>query len=229
MKKIRILIADDHRVVREGLRALFTRAPGFSIVAEASDGVEVVQRVVQRKPDVVIMDISMPKVNGIEAVRQIKRIRHATKVLVLTIHENDEYVHQMVAAGANGYVLKDAGKEELLAAVRAVHSGERFFSPGVSKLIVEDFVKRSHAAPPAPPDSAIPLTDREGEVLQFIAQGLTNAEIAKKMFLSIRTIGTHRNNLMHKLDIHNTASLVRYAIEKGIVTPGTSDKAAASP
>ena len=197
-------------------------------MAEASDGAEVVQLVHERKPDVVIMDISMPKVNGIEAVRQIRRISPATKVLVLTIHESEEYVHQMVVAGARGYVLKDAGKQELLAAVRAVHMGERFFSPGVSRLIVEDFVKRSHVAQPVPLSSATSLTDREAEVLRHIAQGLTNGEIAEKMFLSIRTIGTHRNNLMHKLNIHNTAGLVRYAIENGIVTTEPSQKALSS-
>ncbi len=214
MEKIRILIADDHGVVREGLRALFKRAPEFSVVAEASDGAEVVRLVHERKPDVAIVDISMPRVSGIDAVRQIRKSNPGTKVLILTIHEDEEYVHQLVSAGANGYVLKEAGKDDILKAVRAVHAGERFFSPKVSNLIVEDFVKRSN---PAPRPSAS-LTDREMEVLGYIAQGMTNAEIADRMFLSIRTIGTHRNNLMHKLDIHKTAGLVRYAIENRIVT-----------
>ncbi len=213
MEKTRILIADDHGVVREGLRALFTRVPGFSVVAEASDGAEVVRRVHERKPDVAVVDISMPKVSGIDAVRQIRKSSPSTKVLVLTIHENEEYVHQLIAAGASGYVLKDAGKDEIVAAVHAVRSGERFFSPRVSRLILEDFVKRPRT--PTPPSNS--LTDREEEVLRYIAQGLTNAEIAERMFLSVRTIGTHRNNLMHKLDIHKTAGLVRYAIENGIV------------
>ncbi len=220
MEKTRIIIADDHGVVREGLRAVFTRVPGFSVVAEASDGAEAVRRVHERKPDVAIVDISMPKVNGIEAVRQIQRTSPSTKVLVLTIHENEEYVHQLMAAGASGYVLKDAAKEELLAAVRAVCSGERFFSRRVSNLIVEDFARRS--VPPSRPSNS--LTDREVEVLRYIAQGLSNAEIAEKMFLSVRTIGTHRNNLMHKLDIHKTAGLVRFAIENGIVAPEPSSR-----
>ncbi len=217
MKRIRILIADDHSVVREGLRALFSRVPEFSVVGEAADGTEVVQRVRETRPDVVVIDISMPGVNGIVAVRQIKHIRSSTRVLVLTIHDSEEYVHEMVGAGADGYVVKDAGKQELLAAVRAVHAGERFFSPGISKLIVENFIRSSPVSFPAAQESGGPLTRREIEVLRYIARGLTNAEIAQTMFLSVRTIGTHRTNLMHKLNIHNAAGLVQYALEHGIV------------
>jgi DNA-binding NarL/FixJ family response regulator len=215
-KRIKIIIADDHSVVREGLRALFKRAPDFRVVADASDGEALLRLVNDRKPDVAIIDISMPKMNGIEATRRIKQSRPATKVLILTIHQNEEYVYQMVAAGANGYVLKDAGKDELFAAVRAVHAGDRFLSPGVSNLIIEEFVRRSKHAEPVHLTPTAPLTNREAEVLQFIAQGLTNAEIAKKLFLSVRTVNTHRTNLMHKLDIHNTAGLVRYALENGV-------------
>jgi DNA-binding NarL/FixJ family response regulator len=221
MKRIRILVADDHTIVREGLRALFTRFPEFSVVGEAADGAEAVQQVRERKPDVVVIDISMPGVNGIVAVRQIKRIRSSTRVLVLTIHDSEEYVHEMVGAGADGYVVKDAEKQELLAAVRAVYAGERFFSAGISKLIVENFIRSSPGSPSAAQESGGTLTPREIEVLRYIARGLTNAEIAQTMFLSVRTIGTHRANLMQKLNIHNAASLVRYALEHGIVPAET--------
>ena len=217
MKKIRILIADDHGVVREGLRALLGRVEEFDVVAEAADGEEAVRMIGEKKPDVAILDISMPVVNGIEATRQVRRANPATKVLIFTIHENEEYVYQMVAAGANGYVLKDAGKNDLIAAVRAIQYGGRFFSPGVSRLIIDEFVRRSREAAPAPADRT-GLTGREAEILQYIASGLTNAEIARKLFLSVRTVNTHRTNLMHKLDVHNTAGLVRYAMENGLVS-----------
>ena len=217
MKKIRILIADDHSVVREGLRALLGKVAEFDVVAEAADGAGAVRLVGEKKPDVAILDISMPGVNGIEATREIRRSSPQTKVLIFTIHENEEYVYQMVAAGANGYVLKDAGKNDLIAAVRAIQYGGRFFSPGVSRLIIDEFVRRSRESPPAPADRG-GLTSRESEILQYIASGLTNAEIARKLFLSVRTVNTHRTNLMHKLDVHNTAGLVRYAVENGLVT-----------
>ncbi|HUI09048.1 MAG TPA: response regulator transcription factor [Bacteroidota bacterium] len=216
MKKIRILIADDHSVVREGLRALLGRVEDFDVIAEAADGEEAVRLVREKKPDVAMLDISMPAVNGIEATRQIRRSNPDTKILIFTMYENEEYVYQMVAAGANGYVLKDAGKHDLIAAVRAIQYGGRFFSPGVSRLIIDEFIRRSREASPAPPARS-ELTTRESEILQYIASGLTNAEIARKLFLSVRTVNTHRTNLMHKLDVHNTAGLVRYALENGLV------------
>ncbi len=217
MKRIRILIADDHSVVREGLRALFNRVPEFAVVGEAADGTEVVRRVRETSPDVVVIDISMPGVNGIMATRQIKRFRSSTKVLALTIHDSEEYVHEMVSAGADGYVVKDAGKQELLAAVRGVYAGKRFFSPSISKLIVDNFIRSSPGPSSGSRDSEGPLTPREIEVLRYIARGHTNAEIAQIMFVSVRTVGTHRSNLMQKLNAHNAASLVRYAMENGIV------------
>ncbi len=219
MKRIRILIADDHSVVREGLRALFQRVPDFNVIAEAADGEEVLRLAGELKPDVAIVDISMPKVNGVEVTRRIRRASPATRVLILTIHEDEEYVYQMFAAGANGYVVKDAGRNDLFAAVRSVYAGERFFSPGISRLIIEDFIKRSQMPRLASPAADRLLTRREEEVLRHIAQGMTNAEIADKLFLSIRTVNTHRSNLMHKLDIHNTAGLVRYAVECGVLDP----------
>ena len=221
MKKTRILIADDHSVVRSGLRLLLQSSPDFTVIAEAEDGEEAVTLVERHKPDVVIMDISMPKLNGIEATGIMKQSNPDIKIIILTVHEDEEYVYQMLRAGASGYVLKSAGKKEIFAAIESALSGERFFSPGISKLIIEGFIKRDkeqlQAQEQLQTHSKQQLTKREIEVLQYIAQGFTNRKIAEALFLSIRTINTHRTNLMQKLDIHDTARLVRYAIETGLV------------
>jgi DNA-binding NarL/FixJ family response regulator len=217
LKKIRILISDDHAVVRQGLRALFQSTPDFHVVGEAPCGEEALRLVGELKPEVAIVDISMPRVNGIEATRLVKKRNPRTKVLILTMYDNDEYLHQMVRVGADGYVLKNADKKELFAAVRAVAAGKRFFSPGVSELMIDEFVKRSRQSTDSPEPKVPPLTKREIEILRYIAQGLTNKRIAEKIYLSVRTVNTHRNNLMQKLDIHDTAGLVRYAIQNGII------------
>ena len=221
MKKTRIIIADDHSVVRSGLRLLLQSSPDFTVVAEAEDGEEAVALVDRHKPDVVVMDISMPKLNGIEATGIMKQSNPELKIIILTVHEDEEYVYQMLRAGASGYVLKSAGKKEIFAAIESALSGERFFSPGISKLIIEGFIKRDkeqlQAQEQLQMHSKQQLTKREIEVLQYIAQGFTNRKIAEALFLSIRTINTHRTNLMQKLDIHDTARLVRYAIETGLV------------
>ena len=219
MKKIRILIADDHSVVRSGLRQLLKTSADFSVVGEASSGDEAIEQVKKYKPDIAILDISMPGMNGIDATRIIKQDSDGTKVLILTIHESEDYVLQMVRAGASGYLLKNAGKEELFNAVRAIVAGERFFSPGISKLMVEEFIRRANkTAPKTPPPNTEALTKREIEVLKMIAGGLSNQQIADKLFISDRTVDTHRTNLMEKLKIHETAGLVKYAIEKGFVS-----------
>jgi two-component system response regulator NreC len=167
------------------------------------------------------MDISMPGLNGIEATAKLKRLEPSLKIVILTVHEDEEYIFQMLKAGANGYVLKTAGKKEIFASIDSAVSGERFFSPGVSKLIIERFIKREIQQPPPSevllePSGHSHLTRREVEVLQLIAQGYTNRKIAGTLFLSVRTVNTHRTNLMQKLDIHDTAGLVRHAIETGI-------------
>lgn len=217
MKKIRILIADDHNIVRTGLKLLLRSAKDFSIVGEASNGEEVLSLVRKCNPDVAILDISMPKLNGIEATRRIRQDDSSTKILILTIYENEEYVYQMLHAGANGYVLKNANKEELLNAVRTVAAGDRFFSPGISDLMIDEFIKRAGQQEKKKDKGNDTLTKREEEILRYIAGGLTNLQIAEKLFLSVRTVDTHRTNLMHKLDIHDTAGLVRYAIESGML------------
>ncbi|OLD79084.1 MAG: hypothetical protein AUI33_03170 [Ignavibacteria bacterium 13_1_40CM_2_61_4] len=160
----------------------------------------------------------MPRVNGIEATRVIKRNNASTRILILTIHEDEDYIYEMIRAGANGYVLKSAEKREIFAAVRAVAAGENFFSPSVSKLIVDGFIRKAKEEKEKQPPvtSKTRLTGRETEVLKYIAQGLSSPQIAGKLFLSVNTVNTHRNNLMQKLDIHDTAGLVRYAFESGL-------------
>jgi len=225
MKKARILIADDHGVVRSGVRALVKSSASYRVVAEAADGEEAIALAMRHEPDIVMMDISMPKVNGIEATKILKREVPRAKVIILTVHEDEEYVYQMLKAGASGYVLKSAGKKEIFAAIDSALSGDRFFSPGVSRLIIDGFIHRDDSEQdrarkgeePVPGHRMPDLTKREVEILQFIAQGLTNRKIAERLFLSVRTVNTHRTNLMQKLDLHDTARLVRFAIEHGFV------------
>ena len=217
MKKIRILIADDHSIVRQGLRALFQSVPEFSIIGEAANGEELVDLAASLQPDVAIVDISMPELNGIEATRILKENNSGARILILTIHDEEEYVSQMIRAGADGYVLKDTDKDELFMAVRAVAAGGRFFSPGISKLIIDEFVKQARDPYAARLPSSQLLTRRESEILRYIAQGVTSKKIAEKLFLRVRTVNTHRTNLMQKLNIHDTAGLVRYAIQNGMV------------
>ncbi|HMK39294.1 MAG TPA: response regulator transcription factor [Bacteroidota bacterium] len=228
MKKTRILIADDHDVVRSGLRMLLRTAPEFSITGEAADGEEAVHLVEKQKPDIVFMDISMPKLDGIEATKIIKQQFPETHVIILTVHEDEEYAFHVLRAGASGYLLKNASRKEIFEAVRSAMAGRRFFSPGISKIIVDGFMKRENEGIPhgAPEEKKEPaagqqLTKREMEVLQYIAEGYTNRQIAETLFLSFRTVNTHRANLMQKLNIHDTAGLVRHAINLGIVKSGS--------
>jgi DNA-binding NarL/FixJ family response regulator len=228
MKKIRILIADDHDVVRSGLRMLLRTSPDFSVAGEAADGDEAVRLVEKLKPDVAFMDISMPKLDGIEATALITQNHPETKVIIMTVHENEEYAYHVLRAGASGYLLKNASRKEIFEAVKSAMAGERFFSPGISKLIVDGFMNRAnegntHAGPEEKRDAAAgqQLTKRELEVLQYIAQGYTNRQIAEALFLSFRTVNTHRANLMQKLNIHDTAGLVRHAINTGLVKSGS--------
>jgi DNA-binding NarL/FixJ family response regulator len=223
MAKTRILIADDHDVVRSGLNVLLRSAPDFAVVAEASDGEEALRLTQRHKPDVVIMDISMPKLDGIEATKLIKERRPEVKVIILSVHEDEEYAYQILRAGASGYLSKNSSRKEIFEAVRSAVSGGRFFSPGISRIIVDGFIKRAQEQakedllPSAAADQK--LTKREVEVLKYIAEGYTNRQIADALFLSFRTINTHRANIMQKLNIHDTAGLVRYAINLGLIRP----------
>lgn len=226
MRKTRILIVDDHDVVRSGLKALLRTSEEYAVVGEAADGEEALRLVEELTPDIVLTDISMPRLDGIGATRLITQRHPQVKVIVLTVYEDEEYVYQILRAGASGYLLKNASKVQIFEAIEAVMSGERFFSPGISRLIVDGFLKRAAVQettePPTPTGTG--LTKRELEVLRFIALGLTNREIAEKLFLSFRTVNTHRANIMQKLDIHDTAGLVRHAIATGIVDMKTMEK-----
>jgi two-component system, NarL family, response regulator NreC len=221
MPKVRIALADDHDVVRSGLRALLRTSADFSVVGEAGDGEEAVRLAEKVKPDVILMDISMPNLDGIAATKVIKERFPEVKVVILTVHEDEEYAFQILRAGASGYVLKNASKKDIFKAIESAVSGERFFSPGISNIIVEGFIKRANEQPqkdqPPQASSNQPLTKRETEVLKYIALGNTNRQIADALFLSFRTVNTHRANIMQKLDIHETAGLVRYAISMGLV------------
>ena len=216
MDKIRVLLADDHPLVRSGLIRLLEPHKDITVVGEAEDGEEAIQKAKQLKPDVVVIDLSMPKVSGVEAAKVLQKECPGARVLVLTMHENEEYVYQIFKSGAGGYILKNAGREEIAKAIRAVAKGERFFSPRVSEIMVEGYLRKAEDREKKPAPVDVPLTTREKEVLSLIAEGLNNQQIADKLFISPRTVDTHRTNIMQKLDIHDAVNLVRYAIEHGI-------------
>ncbi len=214
-KKITVLIADDHTIVRRGIASLLALNEDFEIVAEAENGRDAVDLTILHKPDVVLMDIGMPVLNGLEATRQIKKQVPQARVLILSGYDNDEYILQVVQSGANGYVLKTTFLEDLYAAIRSVYNGQAFFSPSVSKVIVEGYLNRSSTSGDST-KSLRALTTREREILQLIAEGHLHQQIAQRLSISVRTVDTHRNNIMKKLDIHDTAGLVNYAIKNGI-------------
>lgn len=213
--KIRVVLADDHRMMREGIRALLEREDDIEVVGEAADGREAVSLATQLRPDVVVMDVSMPLLNGIEATRQIRRNCPHTRVLTLTVHENEDYVAQLLVAGASGYIIKRAGGDELVNAIRAVHRGEVFLHPSIAQVVIQDYVRRLQAGKGLSAQDV--LTDREREILQLIAEGYTNREIADLLHLSIKTVQNHRSNIMHKLDLHDRGELIKYAIQQGII------------
>jgi len=211
--KIRILLADDHPLVRSGLMKLLEPHKEIIVVGEAGDGEEAVAMTRKLLPDVVVLDLSMPKMNGIDATRLIREQFPSVRVLVLTMHDTEEYIFQMLKAGAGGYALKTSGREELAAAINAVARGDKFFSPRVSEIMVQAYLKKAEGKEETPASENLPLTKREREILLHISEGLNNAQIAEKLFISARTVDTHRTNIMQKLDIHDVANLVRFAIK----------------
>ncbi|HTX19848.1 MAG TPA: response regulator transcription factor [Bacteroidota bacterium] len=219
MKKTKILVVDDHPLVRFGVINQLKASEDYVVVGEAEDGEDAIAKTKALSPDLVIMDIFMPGLSGIEATKLIKKKHPETKILILTGFENEDYVYQIIRSGAGGYVLKSVEKEELLDAVASVLKGEKFFSPRISKLILDNFIRKAEGQkPPTEPDDDV-LTKREKEIVALVADGLTNQQIADKLFISARTVDTHRTNIMQKLNIHDVANLVRYAIEKGLVQP----------
>jgi two-component system response regulator NreC len=219
MDRIKVLLADDHPLVRSGISKLLEGEEDILVVGEAADGEEAVTKAEQFTPDVVVIDLSMPKLSGLEATKVIREKFPRMQVLILTIHENEEYVYQILKSGAGGYVLKTANKEELVRAIRAVARGEKFFSPGVLEIMTVGYLDKAKERDAGGASGDINLTNREREILSMIGQGLNTIQIANKLFISPRTVDTHRSNIMEKLEIHDVANLVRYAIEHGFVPP----------
>lgn len=215
MNKIHILLADDHAVMRTGLRLVLERQPDFEVVGEASDGREAVALTQQHRPEVVVMDVTMPNLNGIEAARQISTATPQSGIVMLSMHSDEGYVLRALKAGARGYLLKESAESDLIAAIRAVHSGKAFFSPAVSRMLVEDYVRQLQDREIE--DSYELLTTREREILQLVAEGKSNKEIAGILNLSLYTIETHRGNLMEKLNLHTVPELILYAVRKGVI------------
>ena len=216
MEKIRVLLVDDHTVVRQGLRVLLEAEQDIAIVAEAETGRQAVQLAKKLVPDVVVMDIAMPMLNGLEATRQIIREVPQSKVLVLSSYSDDEYVHQLTEAGAAGYLLKQAAANDLVKAVREARKGNAFFSPAISKRLLDHYREAFMKGVPVRRRTEL-LTSREAEVLQLIAEGKPNKQIAGELCISIKTVEKHRQQVMNKLDIHDVAGLTRYALSKGII------------
>lgn len=215
-KKSRIVIAEDHTILREGLRSLLSHNPEFEIVGEAEDGREAIQCVEKFKPDLILTDLSMPRMNGMEAIREIKRQSPKTKVLVLTVHKTEEYILSTLKAGADGYLLKESTHAELMTAVKKVLSGKRYIGPEISEMVIEGYLEGRKTLKTRTLWEM--LTHREREILKLIAEGYKNKEIADDLCISVKTVEKHRANLMEKLNLHNVQALTAFAIEKGLVS-----------
>jgi two-component system response regulator NreC len=212
MAKIKILLVEDHAVMRQGLKALLAEEADIEVVGEASQGREAVRQVSAVRPDLILMDVSMPQLNGIEAARQIRGLQPEVKIVALSMYANEEYVFQMLQAGASGYVLKQADSAEVLAAIRAAMAGDSFLSSGISRARIDEYIHRARARGE---DDFDLLTPREREVLQLLAEGQSNQEIAQHLHISVKTVETHRSNMMHKLGASHKTDLIKYALRKG--------------
>jgi two-component system, NarL family, response regulator NreC len=215
LPKLRLLLGDDHTLVRQGLRKILEERPEWEVVAEVGDGREAIAQVIALKPNVAIIDIGMPMLNGVDATAQIVRRVPETKVLVLSMHSDEAYVTRALQAGATGYMLKDSAGKDLLKGVEAVAAGQTFFSPQIARLMLDDYVKRVAGSGVA--DRYETLSAREREIFQLIAEARTNKEVAQILEISPATVETHRARILQKLDIHNTAELVLYAVRRGVI------------
>jgi len=216
VKQIRILLADDHNVMRKGLRLLLESQPEFTVVAEAADGRQAVEQAEATSPDVVVLDIAMPNLSGIEAAQRIIAQRPNTSVVILSMHSDEGYVLRALKAGAKGYLLKDSAEGDLIEAITSVHQGKTFFSREIGKMLVEDYIREIRTR--GSEDSYELLTSREREILQLLAEGKSNKEIAGALYLSSNTVETHRRNLQDKLNLHSFAELILYAVRKRIIS-----------
>ena len=212
--EIKVILADDHTILRSGLRLILNQERDIEVVGEAEDGRECLKMVEELDPDIVLMDITMPILNGLEATRQIKKKFPEVDVLMLTVHETEEYVYQVFRAGASGYLLKKTAHQDLVSAIRSVYNGHFFISPSISKSVIREYIAKAEKSHD---DGFDRLTEREREILQLIAEGKSNKDISDMLNISMKTVEVHRAHLMEKLDLHNTADLTRYAIKKGIV------------
>jgi two-component system response regulator NreC len=211
-----IVIAEDHTILREGLCALISSQEDLQVVGEAGDGREAIRQVESLEPDLILMDLSMPRMSGVEAIREIRKRIPRTKILALTVHKTEEFILEVLQAGADGYIPKDASSNELMMAIRSVLMGKRYLCPSVSKVVIEGYLESRRASE----SSTIwdTLTKREREILKLIAEGYKNKEIGDYLFISVKTVEKHRANLMKKLDLHSAAALTAYAMERGLVT-----------
>jgi DNA-binding NarL/FixJ family response regulator len=216
VKPLRILLGDDHTLVRQGVRKIIEEHHDWQVIGEAQDGRELVRKALEEEPDLVIMDVAMPLLNGIEATRQIVRKQPAVRILVLSMHADEAYIIQALQAGARGYLLKDSADAELVRAVTAVAEGKSFFSPNVAAIMLDDYVR--HLAEKGIADRYSALSEREREVFQLVAEGHSNKEVANLLCVSPATVETHRAHILQKLDLHSTAELVLYAVRRGVIT-----------
>jgi len=214
MGKIKVLVADDHTILRQGIKALLDNQEGIEVIGEAKDGREALAIIEETLPDVILMDIAMPGLNGLEATRRIKKKFPRMKVLVLTMYTNEEYIFQILNAGANGYLVKETAFQDLISAIKAVYKNEAFMSPSISKKVINSYIKK---AQDDEEQTCEILTTREREILQLIAEGHSSKKIAELLFISPKTVETHRTHIMDKLNIHNRTGLIKYAIRKGMV------------
>jgi len=215
-KNVNIVLAEDHTILREGLKALLSSQPDLKVVAEAGDGLDAIRCVQNHAPDMILLDLSMPRMTGLDAIKEIKRISTDTKIIVLTVHSTEEYILATLRAGADGYVLKDAHSTELLTAIRHVLDGRRYLSPSISGTVIDGLLQGKKAS--AIRSAWETLTQREREILKLVAEGHKNKDIADLLCISVKTVEKHRANLMEKLDLHNVAALTALAAEKGLIT-----------
>jgi two-component system response regulator NreC len=214
--KKRIFIAEDHTILREGLKVLLSGNPDFEIVGEAADGLEAISGIEKFSPDLILIDLSMPRMDGIESIREIKKRQSATKIIALTVHKTEEYVLATLKAGADGYILKDSTHSDLIAAIKSVLNGKRYLSPGISKLVIEGYLEGKETLKTK--SSWETLTQRERGILKLIGEGYKNKQIADFLCISPKTVEKHRSNLMSKLNLHSTSALTAFALEKGLIS-----------